>query len=329
MTNAESPHSPTVRDRAWLLEAMIVPATTGFVTGMFVGASRDPAVGAFLPGFLAIGSALIVGIAERQSKRREWLVKLLSNPELDDVSADAKAKLERVIAHEPQHGTRYALIIATLVFCAALVAGSEYGISRRVIPYPSVREMFRESKDVDPVTRAQLAHLRWALQSQNIPYSDAKRACEDVIVPLLQSETVERGDAFLATLKSKITRLSSTITVIARFMSDWQDVGGLKVPPADYDSARFRKALTGQPIAMLLSISEDNEDSLVSSGPAVCISILERALEETRRNFDQELRAKIQAAASILLTGTHAATDVSAEGKTVIYRESIRTLGAD
>ena len=83
-----------------------------------------------------------------------------------------------------------------MVFCGACLIGTQAGISKRVLDYPSLRKLLGGA-DIQPALMlrevASLHGLHWQLRLSNVPPAEVMEIYREAIVPLLVEKNAYRN----------------------------------------------------------------------------------------------------------------------------------------
>lgn len=172
-----------IRKLLWAIPFFVVPPVVGFLIGWFVGASRVPAVASLIPLLFGLGGAYSYAFVDKTVKRDSLADELAGYPEIRTLEENQRRALFARFGAAPQ--TQNWLPIywtcAIVVFCLSLFWGTESGISRRFVEYPSLDELIGVSSDkITPLEAAHLTRACWVLRSRNVPAHEAQSVFHEV-----------------------------------------------------------------------------------------------------------------------------------------------------
>jgi hypothetical protein len=165
----------------------------GWVSGWFLGESRVPIVGTFIPVVVALLGGISVALFERKAMSEKIL------KAVQEITADGTLPLGTSTRLEAKLGeTSYWMLCfwcaSIMVFCVGSFWGFQKGVAYRVPKYASLNVLTKDAK-TNHFEANILQELLWHLQSNHVPEEEVEAYFREVVNPILkQPEKDAKGN---------------------------------------------------------------------------------------------------------------------------------------
>ena len=194
----------------WTVPAILVLfffAVLGAFTGWYVGESRVPVVGIFIPIIAGLMGGVSVALFDRKATTEKVLKAVqeltVQNPALLGTSSQLESKLS-----EPSWWVLVFWLFNVVVFCLSSFFGFHNGIDFRVPKYRPVTELteLSQNHNATPEEMGVLQELTWHLQSNHVPAEEVESLFKHTINPILAKKGI-KPDCRLSSLTWTVDRI--------------------------------------------------------------------------------------------------------------------------